>query len=105
MRRAVRALLLAVLLGGIVFLFVLPARTWLSQGRATSQAQHRLSVLTQENQELHNRIAQLQNPATVEQIARSEYGLVSPGWTAYGLVLPEATTTTVPPTPPTTARR
>jgi hypothetical protein len=93
--------------GGILFLFVLPGRTWLSQGRAMSRAQHRVSVLSQENRDLRKRITELQNPANIEQIARSQYGLVPPGWTAYGIVLPEATTTTttVHPAPPTTARR
>ena len=108
MRRAVRLLLLAVVAGGILFLFVLPGRTWLSQGRAMSQAQHRVSVLSRENQDLRNRIAELQHRATIEQIARSQYGLVPPGWTAYGIVLPEATTTTtttVPPAPPTTTAK
>jgi cell division protein FtsB len=106
MRRAVRLLLLAVVLGGVVFLFVLPARTWLAQSRAMSQAQHRVSVLSQENKDLGNRITQLQDPATIEQIARSEYGLVPPGWQAYGIVPPTATTTTttVPPAPSTKAR-
>jgi cell division protein FtsB len=105
MRRAVRALIVAVVVGGILFLFVLPGRTWLSQGRSMSQAQHRVSVLAQENRDLRNRIKELQNPANIEQIARSQYGLVPPGWTAYGIVLPAATTTTttVPVAPPTTA--
>ncbi len=38
MRRAVRLALLAVVVGGIVFLFVLPGRVWLAQGRASSKA-------------------------------------------------------------------
>ena len=105
MRRAVRLLLVAVVIGGIGFLFVLPARTWLAQGHAMSQAQHRVSVLQQENQVLRNRITQLQNPATIEEIARSQYGLVAPGWQAYGIVPPTATTTTtVPEAPPTKSR-
>jgi cell division protein FtsB len=72
-----------------------------------TQAQHRVSVLSRENQDLRNRIAALQHPATIEQIARSQYGLVPPGWTAYGIVLPEATTTTttVPVAPTTTTPR
>jgi cell division protein FtsB len=94
MRRAVRILLVAVTVGGILFLFVLPGRTWLSQGRATSTAQHRASVLSQENQALIKRAAQLQSAAYVEQIARAEYGLAMPGEHSYTILLPEATTTT-----------
>jgi cell division protein FtsB len=96
MRRAVRILLAAVAVGGVLFLFVLPARTWLEQGRAMSQTQRRSSVLSRENQELARRVAQLQTPAYLKQIARQQYGLVMPGEQAYGILLPTATTTTVP---------
>jgi len=98
MRRAVRALLAAVVVGGIVFLFVLPARTWLDQGRAMSRAQRQLSTLSQENQTLTKRAADLQSTSYVEQLARQEYGLVMPGEKAYGILLPaNSTTTTQPP--------
>jgi cell division protein FtsB len=97
MRRAVWALLVVVVLGGIVFLFVLPGRTWLEQGRAMSKAETQLSVLSQENQALNKRAADLQSTAYVEQLAREEYGLVRPGEKAYGILFPpNSTTTTVP---------
>ncbi|MBV9661372.1 MAG: septum formation initiator family protein [Acidimicrobiales bacterium] len=94
MRRAVRILIVAVALGGLVFLFVLPGRTWLEQGHAMSAAQHRLQVLDKENAALTQRAQQLQSPAYIEQIAREQYGLVMPGEQAYGILLPTATTTT-----------
>lgn len=94
MRRAVRVALVVVGLGALVFLFVLPGRTWLQQNRAMSQAQRRLGVLNAENAALTRRAAQLQNPAYVEQIARQQYGLVMPGEQAYGILLPTASTTT-----------
>jgi cell division protein FtsB len=93
-RRAVRLVLGAVALGGLVFLFVLPARTWLAQSRAMSQAERRAALLVQENKALAARAAQLQDPSYVERIARSQYGLVMPGQQAYSVVLPAATTTT-----------
>ena len=104
MRRAVRVLVVSVVAGGVLFLFVLPARTWLSQGRAMSQAQHRISVLAQENRELATKATQLQSPAYIEQIARAEYGLTKPGEQAYGVLLPAATTT-VPPPPSQPSRK
>ena len=79
MRRAVRLLLVAVAVGGIVFLFVLPGRIWLAQGRAAAVAHRQDTALTQENAALAQRVAQLRNPAYVEQLARQEYGLVMPG--------------------------
>jgi len=98
MRRAVWALLVAVVVGGIVFLFVLPGRTWLDQGRAMSKSERQLAVLSQENQALTKRAADLQSTAYVEQLARQEYGLVLPGEKAYGILFPaeSTTTTTVP---------
>jgi cell division protein FtsB len=97
MRRAVRALLVAVVVGGIVFLFVLPGRTWLEQGRAISKAQSQVSALSQENQTLTKRAADLRSTSYVEQLARQEYGLVMPGEKAYGILIPAATTTTTLP--------
>jgi cell division protein FtsB len=94
MRTAVRALLVAVVVGGILFLFVLPARTWLEQGKAISTARHQAQVLSQENQVLTKRSSQLQSSGYVEQIARQEYGLIMPGEQAYNILLPMARTTT-----------
>jgi cell division protein FtsB len=81
--------------GGIMFLFLWPARTWLEQSRAMSTTERRSSVLAQENSALTNRVAELRSTAYIEQVARREYGLVMPGEKAYG-ILPPAATTTVP---------
>lgn len=105
MRRAVRLLLIAVAAGGLVFLFVLPARTWLNQSKATSTAQSRAALLARENKALTLRANQLQNPAYVEQIARQQYGLVPQGEQAYGIIPPTATTTTSTTTVPPAAHR
>jgi cell division protein FtsB len=94
MRRAVRLLLVLLAVGSLVFLFVLPGRTWLSQRSAMNQAQRRLTVLQKENADLARQAAQLQNPQYVEQIARAQYGLVKQGQQAYGILPPAATTTT-----------
>src|SRR5262249_47236119 len=100
MRRAVRILLVAVAVGAIVFLFVLPGRTWLAQGRASENAHRQDEALSQENPALAKRGAQFPNKAYIEQIARQQYGLVMPGEQAYGILLPSAApTTTAPPQP------
>ena len=92
MRRTVRLLLGAVLLGGILFLFAVPAHTWLSQRSAMSVASRRLAELTAENKALARQVAQLQSPSYVEQLARSQFGLVMPGQPAYE-ILPAAGST------------
>ncbi|HET6963977.1 MAG TPA: septum formation initiator family protein [Acidimicrobiales bacterium] len=103
MRRAVRILLVVVALGGLLFLFILPGRTWLQQRSAMAGAERRLHLLDQENAALARRAAQLQDPAYVQQIAREQYGLILPNEKAYGILPPTAsttTTTTAPPSPP-----
>jgi cell division protein FtsB len=97
MRRAVRLLLAAVAVGGVLFLFILPGRTWLAQGQASATAQRADSALAQENAALTKQVAQLQNTSYLEQLARQQYGLVMPGETAYGIIPPAVTPTTVPP--------
>ncbi|MDA8047740.1 MAG: septum formation initiator family protein [Actinomycetota bacterium] len=95
-----RTLVVLVALGGLLFLFVLPGRTWLQQRGAMSGAEHRLQILNAENAVLDKKAKQLQTPAYVEQIARNQYGLVRPGEHAYNLLPPTAatsTTTTLPP--------
>ena len=94
-----RVLLLAVVVGGIMFLFLWPARTWLEQSRAMSTAERRQTVLSQENALLRNRVAQLRSTAYIEQVAREQYGLVKPGEKAF-VILPPTASTTVP-QPPT----
>ena len=94
MRRAVRTLLIVVALGGLLFLFILPGRTWLQQRGEMSSAERQLHALDAENAALARRAAQLQDPAYVQRIARQQYGLVLPNEQSYGILLPTATTTT-----------
>jgi cell division protein FtsB len=96
-RQAVRWALLALVVGVIVFLFVLPGRIWLGQGRAATVAHHQDSALTRENAALAKRVAQLRNRAYIEQLARQEFGLVMPGEQAYALLPPTTPPTTAPP--------
>jgi cell division protein FtsB len=97
MRRAVRLLLVMVAVGGLLFLFVLPGRIWLAQGRAAATAKRQNAALTRENAALAKRVAQLHNPAYIAQLARQQYGLVMPGEQAYVILPPPTTSTTTPP--------
>jgi len=96
MRRAVRLLLVAVTVAGIVLLFVLPGRTWFAQSRAAAAAQRQETALSRENAALTKQVSLLQNPAYIGQLARSEYGLTMPGDEAFGVLPPTAPPTTVP---------
>jgi cell division protein FtsB len=96
MRKRVKLLLALVTLGAVVFLFVLPARTWLQQSSSTGAAEHRIKVLSAENKALSTKVAQLHDPSYIEQVAREQYGLVKPGEKAFSILPPVGTTTTVP---------
>ena len=102
MRRAVRLILVAVTLGAVVFLFVIPGRTWMSQRSSTAAAERRIRILSTENRALTTKVGQLHDPAYLEQLARQQYGLVMPGEAAYGILPAVVTTTTLAPAPPTT---
>jgi cell division protein FtsL len=94
MRRWVWAAVTAVVVMGLLFLFVLPGRTLLDQQRSIDRARQRISAFGQENSKLRGEIKQLQDPSQVEQIAHQQYGLVLPGQQAYTIIPPTATTTT-----------
>lgn len=89
MRRAAWLLLASVTAVGVLLLFVFPVRTLLSQRRQVAAVRHEIAVLNRENSILSARSAALQSPGYVEQLARSQYGMVLPGEKAYA-VLPAA---------------
>ena len=99
--KAPRILALAVgsvVLSGVLFLFVLPGRTYLDQQRSLAAADTRLHVLSNENHKLQQQIQQLQTDGEIERLARQQYGLVKPGEQAYA-ILPPAQPTIGPPAP------
>lgn len=102
-RRAVWWLLAGVVIAGILFLFVLPGRTWLAQRRSMSVAEQRMSALSKANADLGRQIKDLHDPAYLEQLARREFGYVMRGEKVYAIdppsrstAVPTTTTTTVP---------
>lgn len=71
----------------VVFLFVLPTRTYLDQHRSVDQVNHQIATLTQQNRQLEKQAASLQNQANIARIAHHDYGLVKAGQQAT-VVLP-----------------
>jgi len=66
-----------------------PAQTYLAQKQDIVGQEQTIAVLQAENTKLAAESAALQSDATIEKIARSEYGLVSPGQQAF-MVLPSS---------------
>ena len=89
MRLTVKFGLAVLVLCGAVYLFAFPAHTYLSQKQDILGQEQTIAVLKAENTDLAAESAALQSDATIERIARAEYGLVMPGQQAF-MVLPSA---------------
>lgn len=69
----------------VLAVYVFPSRTWIDQGEALAEVEAELDALEAERESLDRRIAELDDDATIEAIARSQYGLVKPGEEAYAI--------------------
>ena len=83
MRPSPRAsiLLIAVFLAAVFA--VAPMRAYLGQRAELHSLQQQTEVLQQQNTELERRIADLNDPATLERLARECLGMVRPGEIAF----------------------
>jgi cell division protein FtsB len=84
---------------GLLFVFVFPTQTFLTQRREVNSVRNRLAVLDEQNRELEARAAALLTDAEVERLAREQFGLVRPGEQGVVVVPPDEQ---VPETPPPT---
>jgi cell division protein FtsL len=89
MRLTVKFGLAVLVLCGAVYLFAFPAQTYLAQKQDIAGQEQTIAVLQAENAKLAAQSAALRSDATIEKIARLEYGLVAPGQQAF-MVLPSA---------------
>jgi cell division protein FtsB len=77
-------------LAAVLIYAVFPVRTYLNQRSASERKQQQIEVVGQENDRLEQRIGELQDPETVEEIARRDYNMVRPGEESYGIMPPPA---------------
>ncbi|HYZ99763.1 MAG TPA: septum formation initiator family protein [Acidimicrobiales bacterium] len=77
-----------VALFAVVVYAVFPVRTWLNQRADTDRRQEQLEVIDEEADRLEQRVEDLQDPETIEEIARRDYGLVKPGEESYNILPP-----------------
>ena len=86
-RRRVRAMVsAAVLFAAVVLLTSFPASEVVSQRAALSSAAHELSSLDAANRVLAAQASALSDPATVQSLARHDYGFVGQGDRAYDIL-------------------
>jgi hypothetical protein len=64
----------------------MPLSTLLAQHDQLSSASRQVSALEAQNRALQEQAKQLSDPSTVDDIARIDYGLVSPGSQAYEII-------------------
>lgn len=66
--------------------YVFPTRTWLDQRTALAETSVELRELEAERSALEQRVVELDSDDQIEEIARSQYGLVLPGEEAYAVL-------------------
>jgi len=74
-----RALVLLVVVGALLFAATYPLRAYLNERSKISILDQQVHSLQQQNSALDHRIAQLKNPAYLEQLARECLGMIKPG--------------------------
>jgi hypothetical protein len=88
-------------LAGVGYAFALPTRTYLAQERSIAAERHAVAVLQSEDSRLSAQVKSLHTNATIEQLARQEFGLVFQGQQAYAVLpAPPAPQPKTSPRPP-----
>ena len=90
-----KAVTIAVALIGIAvyLLAVFPTRSFLLQRQQVKSTVSQVTAVQNSNQTLQKEIGSMNSPSEIENIARSQYGLVKPGEKAF-VVLPPSSSTT-----------
>jgi cell division protein FtsB len=94
--------LAALALVAVLFLFVFPTRSFLSQRSDVDAARRDVAVLREQNEKLAREASLLQSPEEIERLARTQLHWVFPGEEAFTVIPapePATTTTTTPAVP------
>jgi len=87
-RRLIWPILASVVFVGVLFVAVFPTQTLLGQQSEADEKRAELESVESRNAELQSRVAELEDPDYIEQLAREEFGLVKPGEESYVIVPP-----------------
>jgi cell division protein FtsB len=74
-----RALVLLLIVGAVLFAASYPLRAYLNERSKISILDDQVNALQRQNATLDHRIAQLKDPAYLEQLARECLGMIKPG--------------------------
>lgn len=98
--RIITVLVALVVIAAVVFLFVFPTAQWRDQRRQIDETGRQSAELARQITALEERIVDLQDPATVERIARERLGYARPDEESYRLQPPPLEAATFPPSWP-----
>jgi cell division protein FtsB len=92
-----RTAIIALIIVAILFLFVFPTRSYLSQRNDVNDARHDVQVMREQNARLEEEAKRLKTQEEIERLAREQFHYVYPGERAYSVIpTPVPTSTTVP---------
>ena len=77
-----------VLLVGVLFVAVLPTRTWFTQRSATATSEAELAKVRAERRRVTREIERLRTPEEITKRAREDFGYVKPGEESYAVLPP-----------------
>lgn len=81
---------------GVLFVGPFPVRTWWAQHNRATQIQKQISVLDAANAKLRTKVDELNDRATIEGLARRDYGMVHQGESAYAILPPPVPAAALP---------
>ena len=85
-RRLMLGLTATVMLVGVLFVAVFPARTYLDQRSATKAAEAELAEVRAERAAVQRESKRLETPEEIEKRAREEFGYTKPGEETYNIL-------------------
>ena len=74
-----RAAILAVIVIGLLFYLLVPLKEYMAQRSRLQNLTHQMQTLETQNAGLEDKVAQLQDPAYLERLARECLGMVKAG--------------------------
>ena len=81
-----RAAILALVVGALLLYLLVPLRAYMAQRAHLSRLEQQTEVLAEQNVKLRAQIAQLEDPAYLERVARECLGMVKKGEIAFVIV-------------------
>lgn len=96
LRRALWVCTTVAMVIAVLFVFVFPTRTYLSQRSSLIRVSSQVSSLDAQNKALAGEVAKLNTETAIERLARQDYGLVPPGQEAYAMLPGAGGVNTVP---------